>query len=300
MVELLLVVLTLNTAIGIGYCIYCIAKKNAQRGIMIGVFIIVAPVVSLVFIGVSRVLDLTVFARMEQDLSKHMEKLTRDRNREVSEGEEQKFSDGVPLEEALVVSEAKDKRDVLLGVLKKDQDIDSLRLVRDTVQDQDSEVSHYAVSFITDIVSQYKKREEREREVMEKKPTPENQLMYLNCLYEILMPRVFVAQEERSYIIKFEQMVNRVKAENPDALTGLMLTLLMELWGEHGNTEKVEEHFRNAQAISYRDIDAVKICMKYYFKHGTKEEFFDYIEEVKASSVRFDNEVLEWIKFYSI
>ena len=75
-----------------------------------------------------------------------------------------------------------------------------------------------------------------------------------------------------------------LREENPFALDGEMLSDLISFWEEQGNSSKAEEWMHSARLLSEDDLEAAKLCLQYYYRHGQQREFFELLETVKQSS----------------
>ena len=126
----------------------------------------------------------------------------------------------------------------------------------------------------------------------------ESLVRYAEYLLNMLQYDIFSVPERRTYLERLEGAFNRLEEKESSLITGTMLARAMTLWSKLGEQGKEELLVQTAEKYALKDLEALKICLKYYMKKGEREKFFALLEEVKKSSLTLDGEVLEWLRFY--
>ncbi len=293
------VALVLNFLVAFLVLVYHSIRKDMRRGVVRTVLILSAPVVSIAFMVMAQVYNFLFYRRESMTLSIEELSMSLDRVEEVVDVDVQKESDKIPLKEAMLISDHKSRRKVLLEVLKREKDASVLQLIKDATLDDDSEVSHYAIAFVTDKLTEYRNMEEDSSKLLEEYPTVENRIKYIECLCEILKPRFFTEFEQERYTFNLDEQIGILRAESRQEVTGFILKDIIGLWEELENNDKIVEYVEFARDIALTDLEATKLCLKYYYKNSLREEFAKLLNEVKGSTIDIDSEVLDWIRFYN-
>ena len=293
----LIILLIVNAVTALIYVLIQMGRKKWQRGLTAGLFMLAVPVVGAVFLAISEGINVLLFRKRDFLLDSSELSFNKQRAKTVNAPDIGKSSDQVPVEEALLVSDKKDKRQVFIDLLKKEDYEKSLEVIRQAVEDEDMEISHFASSFISDTVSRYKEQEERLRKNCEDRKE-ESLVRYAEYLLNMLQYDIFSVPERRTYLERLEGAFNRLEEKESSLITGTMLARAMTLWSKLGEPGKEELLVQTAEKYALKDLEALKICLKYYMKKGEREKFFALLEEVKKSSLTLDGEVLEWLRFY--
>ncbi len=297
----IILILLINTAIALGYVIFCAVTKNIKKGIACGIFILVTPIVGALCIFCSKVY-IVLYDKFIKLNNIDFDNLTMDTSgiKNFIDVDVEKEIDKIPLNEAMLIADKKNRRKVLLEVLKGEKDDTTLNVIREATFDEDTEVTHYAIAFVTAATSRYRKEETAAAKHLESYPGPDARVRYINCLCDILRPNFFNEYEQETYIINLDKQIKLLKEEDNSRVEGIMLSQIVDLFNQLKNTSKVKEYVGFSREIATKDIHAAKVCLKYYYKSSEAEEFKILLKELKVSTLELDNEVLDWIRFYNI
>lgn len=295
---LVCLLLILNLIAALVYLVFHLRRGNRKKGLVVFAFMLAAPVVGPLFLGCAELLLTIVHQRRKRDVDLTELSFNKKRVRVLSSADIEKEANRVPIEEALLVSGKSNKRGAFIDLLKEDDYEGSMQVIRNAVEDDDMEISHYAAAFVTDTVARYKDQEASYRRLAQENPTPENLTRYLDFMQDILQQKLFSTSEQRLYAEFLDDFAHMLYEKDPSALQEKTMACMVELWRQLGNEQKAEEWIGIARPRCMDSLDAFKLCAKYYYSRQKKDAFFRLIDEVKKSSLILDSEALDWIRFY--
>ena len=95
-----------------------IIRKQGKKAFLLSVFMLLVPVVGIVFLLVSEIVYFILYKRRDKAFSSEELSFSQERTRMIIGNDVEKESDTVPIEEALRVSDTMVKRHAFLDVLK--------------------------------------------------------------------------------------------------------------------------------------------------------------------------------------
>lgn len=298
---LFFVVLILNTLIASGYLIwYLIFKKdtdNRRQYVMHTTVMFVCPVVGILYFFF--VFLKYHFVKLgERDLSdvefskkRHVPRVKADEERE---------RNIVAVGEAILVSDQEKKRTNMLNVLLGETE-ESLSAIALALNSDDSEVAHYAASFLQSKMDTFRENVRKMQQNIEagdiEDEECQNQILELiRYMNHMLKQKVFVQVEQADYVEQMEHLCERLFQNAagriiPDCYEW-MLGRLMDL-GAYDRAELWGNRFSE----QYPDqLSSYTLRMKLYFETNSKDRFFEVLDQLRASSVVVDNQTLELIR----
>ncbi len=299
-IDTFLIFVIVNAIIAVLCYILYRFKRNKHKAITVSLFILFAPMIGILCIILAQLYNFIFYRKNAKDLSIDELSMSLDRVKEVVDIDIQKEADRIPLKEAMLVSDSKNRRKVLLEILKREKDPAVLSIIKEATKDEDTEVSHYAITFITDTLTSYRKKEEEALYFLEDHPSTVARIKYIDCLCEILQPGYFTDFEQEKYTISLDEQIEILRKEDKNAVDGKLIKNIVELWYQLDNMPKVDEYIALAKEISTKDLVAAKICLRYYYLNQNREEFTKLLLEIKVSTMEIDSEVLDWIRFFNI
>lgn len=295
----ILFILGINFILVICFCVYmCIWKKNRHQGLMLSLFMLVTPIVGAVFLIIAALANKIFFRQKDDLLSEEELSFSKKRTRMIISDDLEKEEDVVPLDEALRISDTMNRRQAFLEVLKRGDVEDYTSGICSAMSQEDTEVVHYAASYITDTIAKYKENERRLRELCAKENSVEVLQQYLSFCGNILRKNIFTQPEEQRYLEFYEIHMEELYQMDKDKVDGVMMSQLLELKKKDTAADK-EKWILRAKEKCATDIDACKMVLKYYYEKQDKEKFLSALEEIKQSDLVLDSELLEWIRFFS-
>ena len=230
------------------------------------------------------------YADIGFDASRHVKKLKSDFLEEV---------DILPLEEAFVVSETKDRRKALLSTLKKDFS-KTISTVLLGLNNEDSETSHYAASVILSTISDYLNMLAKSREeFLNNQNHPGPAIDYLNLLREFMESNIIDQVDKLKYSRIYLETLSWIHDNFRESLTEDHYEFLLNSLIELDDKENAKVWANNARH-AFPESDAVCYCiMKMHYKFKNYDEFLGLLQSIMSSNINFSNRTLQTIRFFT-
>ena len=295
------VVMILNLLIVFCYLIFWLIFKkdedNRKQYFMNAVIMLLCPIIGVLYFLMS-FFKYHVWDMDRRDLSdvvfskqRHQPRVKADENRE---------RNIVSLQEAILVSDQDKKRTNMLNVLLGETD-ESYAAIAQALDSDDSEVAHYAASFLQTKMDTFRENVRKAwKEIEEGNVTePEIQkktLTLFTYMNQMLKQKVFTDVEQIDCLSQMELLCSLLYEHARQSMTiscyediiSRFLELKAydkaELWGDRF-FEQYPEH-----------LSSYKLRLKLYFESNQKDRFFEVLDQLKASSVVVDNHTLELIR----
>ena len=299
----MITVLVLNTLLAVGYLLwYLIWKKdtdNRKQYVMHTVIMLLCPIVGILYFFFS-FLKYHFIEWGERDLSDV--EFSKKRHAARIKADEERERNIVAVGEAILVSDQEKKRANMLNVLLGETD-ESFSAIALALNSEDSEVSHYAASFLQNKMDKFREKVRKAQQKIEENDIKEEECQRLiqdliGYMNHMLKQNVFTQVEQVDYVGQMEQLCEMLFQNARDRLTPAcyeyLLGRLMELEA-YDKTQLWGDRFYE----QYPDcLHSYTLRMKLYFETNRKEKFFEVLEELQASSVVVDNQTLEQIRMF--
>ena len=294
-------ILILNALIAAGYLIWYLNYKkdtdNRKQYMMHTVIMLVCPVVgALYFLFAYLKYHFVEFG--ERDLTdvefskkRHVPRVKADEERE---------RNIVAVEEAIVVSDQEKKRINMLNVLLGETE-ESYSAIALALDSDDSEVAHYAASFLQSKMDTFREKVRKTRQKIAESDIHEEEcqeqvLELIKYMNHMLKQKVFTRVEQVDFVAQMEQLCETLFQNARDRMTQecyeSIMGRIMELQ-EYDKAELWGNRFRE----QYPDLLAsYTLRLKLYFETKEKDKFFEVLDQLRASPVVVDNKTLELIR----
>lgn len=298
---LFLVLLILNAMIAIGYLIWYLIYKqdtdNRKQYVMHTVIMLICPVVGILYFFFSfwkyHLIELG-----ERDLSDV--EFSKRRHAARVKADEERERNIVSIGEAILVSDQEKKRANMLNVLLGETD-ESFSAIALALDSDDSEVAHYAASFLQSKMDTFRDNVRKMQQKIEESDIEEEEcqkhiLDLIGYMNHMLKQKVFTQVEQLDYVEQMEQLCEKLFQNARDKLLPAcyecILGRIMEL-EEYDKAELWGIRFYE----QYPDkLSSYTLRLKLYFETSRKDKFFEVLEQLRASSVVVDNQTLELIR----
>lgn len=300
-----LIFVILNCLVSLGYLAWYLIfkqkKDNRKQYLMHTVIMLLCPVVGpLYFLCGFVKYHFVEFA--DRDLSDV--EFSKRRHAAYLKADEERERNIVPVEEAIAISDQEKKRINMLNVLLGETG-ESLSAIALALDSDDSEVAHYAASFLQSKLDAFRERVRQQsqmiREMKERdEPCQEQTLTLIHDMSHILKQKVLTQVEQVDFVGQMEALCSdlyendrsRMEVSCYSALIGLLIDLKdydkAELWA-------------GRFAVQYPDqLPAHSLRLKLYFETGQRDKFFEVLTQLRASEVVIDNQTLELIRMIRI
>lgn len=308
---LFFIMLIISTIVSIAYLLWGILiavpaaemdEDNPYRDrravyVMRFIVMILCPVVGPMFVGAGFLIYKLIF-RQQVDLADVI--FSKERVRMHMKADEETERNMVSLEEALVVSDNKNLRALMMNIIKGDIS-QSLATITLALNSQDSETSHYAASVLRDELNDFRINVQKLfNEIQdEEDDETEYEILLINYMGTVLAQKIFSDVEQERFVKIYSDTMDILYSKDRAKITvdmyeSICLRLLdsklyelTEIW-----CERLKEQY-------FWLLPAYTCFLKLYFTLGDKESFFAVLNELKASEVVIDNETFELIKIFS-
>ena len=295
------IILILNALIAAGYLIWHLIMKkdtdNRKQYVMHTMIMLICPVIGILYFFFGFVKY--HFVKLgERDLSDV--EFSKKRNVARMKADEERERNIVAVEEAILVSDQEKKRTNMLNILlgETGESFSSIALALDS---DDSEVAHYAASFLQSKMDSFretvrKMQQKIEADDIEEEECQEQTLQLIQYMNHMLKQKVFTQVEQIDYVKQMEQLGEKLFQNGRDRITPAcyecILGRIMEL-KEYAEAELWGNRFSE----QYPDqLSAYTLRLKLYFEANRKDKFFEVLDQLRASAVVVDNQTLEMIR----
>ena len=295
------VLLAGNLGVVLGYLIWFLLIKPAQgyrlQYVMHAVVMLLCPVVGpLYFLCAFLKARFVKFGG--RDLSDV--EFSKRRHAARTKADEERERNIVPVEETNIISDQEKKRVNMLNILLGETG-ETLSAIALALESDDSEVAHYAASFLQSKMDAFREQiREQNRVIQEKKA---QNVPYLADIQRqiwdmphILMQKVLTEVEQRDYVGQLEQLCQELYEQDRSRMDedcyGSLFQLLLDL-----QSYEKAEFWAERFAAQYPDqLQPYRMRMKLYFETEQTERFFEVLEQLRASNVEIDHQTLELIR----
>ena len=300
----LAVILTINTMIAAGYLIYGLAfrvkkekdEKDPVRYVILSLFMLLCPVIGPAFLGFGN-----LFYHLFFDTSIDLAAITFSKKRVdvVERPDESDEINLIPMEEAIMINDKENLRNLLLTVLRGDVK-KSINAVTKALNSSDSEASHYAASAIMDIMNEFQKTLQKFYAQMDAEPDDtEVMVLYINYLSEMLGAGFLSEPEEKTYIYSLQKVCERLFHADQTQLKPMHYTALISLLTKINDLQSSELWIQRFTTNYPDHIEMYRCALHHYFSIKDKIHFFEYMDRLKHSNIPIDYDMLELIRTFS-
>lgn len=295
--EIVGLILLINLAIALIYLIVQLARRRWKKGLLLSVFMLAAPVVGFMYLLLAELLHVLAKPFGDRDVSTKELSFDQTRARQILEADTEKGRDLVPMEEALIISGKHNKRNTFMEMIKGDE-VESLGVVREAVENEDTEIAHYAASYMSDMYARVKQQEAALRKAFEEKPTPEACYEYVNQVRNAVNMELFDGVEQRKFLERLDKAYLWQMEHAPKSPAIEDMTSMARCWMKLNDMDQAKRWIDRILPHCYDDLGAFKICATYYFHCHDSEKLLELLTKVRSSKLELDNEALEWLRFF--
>ena len=296
-----LIVVIINCLIAAVYLLWYLVFKrdqdNRKQYIMHTVIMVLCPVIGPLFF-LCGFLKYHFLRFGDRDLSDV--EFSKSRHNPRLKADEERERNIVPVEEAILISDKEKKRKNMLNVLLGETD-DALSSIAMALNSDDSEVAHYAASFLQSKLDLFRENVRRAMQIIQEKesseePCIEDILALIRYMEQLLKQKVLTQLEQTDYVGQMEGLCQKVYDTAKDQIDPICYSgicrLLIDLKA-YDRAEVWGERF----AAQYPDqLQAYKLRMRLYFEMEEKDKFFETLDQLKSSNVVIDNQTLKLIR----
>ena len=296
-----LAVVIVNCVVTMGYLIwYLIFKRdqdNRKQYIMHAVIMVLCPVVGPLFF-LCGYLKYRFIKFGDRDLSDV--EFSKQRHAARVKADEERERNIVPVEESIMISDQEKKRTNMLNILLGETG-ETLSAIALALDSDDSEVAHYAASFLQSKLDAFRERVRQSKQMIQEQkdrgePYQDAVLVLIRDMDQILKQQVLTRVEQLDYVGQMETLCQDLYDNDRDKLEvssySSLFSRLLELQA-YDRAEVWGERF----ADQYPDqLQPYTLRMKLYFETEQTERFMQVLAKLRASNIEIDYQTLELIR----
>ena len=296
-----LAVVIVNCVVTMGYLIwYLIFKRdqdNRKQYIMHAVIMVLCPVVGPLFF-LCGYLKYRFIKFGDRDLSDV--EFSKQRHAARVKADEERERNIVPVEESIMISDQEKKRTNMLNILLGETG-ETLSAIALALDSDDSEVAHYAASFLQSKLDAFRERVRQSKQMIQEQkdrgePYQDAVLVLIRDMDQILKQQVLTWVEQLDYVGQMETLCQDLYDNDRDRLEvscySSLFSRLLELQA-YDRAEVWGERF----ADQYPDqLQPYTLRMKLYFETEQTERFMQVLAKLRASNIEIDYQTLELIR----
>lgn len=292
--------LTVNTLIAIGYCVWNLLRKEKKsRGYLVKTLVmLLCPVVGLCYVLGSYLLFRLFFFR-DVDLADVV--FSKERVKSYMKADEDRERNIVPLEEAIAITDKDNLRQYMMNVVKGDVQ-KSLASISLALNSEDSETSHYAASVLQETLNNFRTTVQKNYyEIMNGTDEEEKIVrcgIMVEYMNEVLKQNVFSDTEQKKFVADLDNIADCLFMLDSARMTPVQLEAVSMCCLGVKDYEGCEKWCGRSAALYPSTLSSYTCSLKYYFSKGDKERFFQTLEKLKKSDVVIDRETLDLIRVF--
>ena len=296
-----LAVVIVNCVVTMGYLIWFLIFKrdqdNRKQYIMHAVIMVLCPVVGPLFF-LCGYLKYRFIKFGDRDLSDV--EFSKQRHAARVKADEERERNIVPVEESIMISDQEKKRTNMLNILLGETG-ETLSAIALALDSDDSEVAHYAASFLQSKLDAFRERVRQSKQMIQEQkdrgePYQDAVLVLIRDMDQILKQQVLTRVEQLDYVGQMETLCQDLDDNDRDKLEvncySSLFSRLLELQA-YDRAEVWGERF----ADQYPDqLQPYTLRMKLYFETEQTERFMQVLAKLRASNIEIDYQTLELIR----
>lgn len=297
--NIVIFLLLINLLVSFVYLVIKVIEKEYAKGLMMTLFMILVPLIGPAYLFVSWAIYHLYFKNRQGILSMEELSLSKERVEIIERGSLEAARNRVPVEEALIISSSKDTRKLLLDILK-DNTSEYISSIYHATDHEDSEVSHYAASAITDIINKFKQKEKALRELYRKDKTNRTLIdSYWDLVKDFLETKIFSQVEQERYVNYLEEVLKDIEKNKNYQVSGEMYYTLAVLYIDLNKSEKAKYWVDRGLENRPEDLETHKAALRLHYANKDGAKLLEVMKDLMESSIRLDQETLEFIRFYN-
>ncbi len=292
-----LIIVIINSILALTLLSGAFFQKKGQRATMLLLswFIFLVPLFGLLYILFGSLLN---FLKRRKDVDLSDVSFSQDREKEILPPDRETEMNFVPIQDALAISDSNSLRRLLLDSLRSNakRTISSIAVAMNS---KDTETSHYAASIILDALSECRSTAQNMLAQMQKNPEDvEMNLLTLDYIHDILSMKIMNDVEQRSYIYILDNVAENLFSHNLWHMTATHYLWLTDLFLSIKDYQMADKWVSRAGVYRPNMLDTYKANLHLYYEQQNQTAFFDCLNELRASDLVVDEEILRLFRLY--
>lgn len=289
--------LFMNFGIACAYlllCVCCTKDRISLRTCVIRYSIMcICPVVGICFFVGSYLID-KLFFRIQPSLNDVI--FEKSRVKTQLQADERSAKNIVSLEESLSINQPCDLRSVMMTTIKKGG-TDTLSVIAQGLDSDDSEVMHYTASYLMDETDRFRAKVLSDHKSL---TSGQDGIDLINHMNRFLDPVLFTDSEYRKFVLIMWDVLRFVFDKTIDKTLVLpeccecVFVRLLEV-----NELSCSEECLNLLRSYFPGTSEYYTCsLRFCYKTGNRDLFFNMLSQLKQSDIQVDHDMLEVIRFF--
>jgi hypothetical protein len=292
-----LVILILNMLIAFIVFVAAFFQKKGRRStvFMLSWFILIVPLLGILYTLLGRFIS---FLNRRRNVDMSDVSFSQEREKLVIPPDRESEMNYVPIQDAMAVSDTASLRRLLLDTLRNNAK-KTISSVAVAMNSKDTETSHYAASIILDALSEYRSTAQNMLEQMRKHPEDvEMNLLIFDYMYDILSMKIMNNVEQRSYIYILDDVAENLFSYNLWYMTATHYLWMTDLFISIRDYDMADKWVTRAGTYRPYMLDTFKANLHLYFEQQNQTAFFDCLNELRASDIIVDEEIMSLFRLY--
>ena len=299
-----IILLFLNLCIVVGYILWNHIRRNELTLSiwMKALLMFLCPVIGPAFLFLAYWLY-KIFMAQAMDLEDVI--FNKEKAKNFTHPDEERERNLVSLEEALLITDKSNLRNLMMNVVKGDYR-NSLSSISLALNSEDSETSHYAASVLQDVLNDYRVHVQNQYQRCQNwKETDDSEEEYLECCIDlieymnpILEQRVFTDMEQQSMVAILDDVCEQVWNTDKSKIQSSIYEIVSMRTLELKSYELCKKWCTRAMEQYPSALASYTCQLKLYFSCQDRENFFRVMNELKNSEIMLDNETLELVRTF--
>lgn len=295
---LFLIILFLNLCITVIYLLWnTIRRKEKNRSTWMKAFVmLVCPGVGPFFIFLAFLLY-KFFMSQAMDLEDVI--FNKEKVETFRHPDEDVERNMVSLEEALVITDKKNLRNLMMNVIRGDYK-NMLSSISEALDSEDSETAHYAASVLQDVLNEFRvTTQNRYADICtESENRAEHCVELIEYMNSVLEQRILTNLEQSSMVDIMEKTCQILYDLNREQISSGEYEMISLRLLELKEYDRCKVWCERAIEQYPKSLASYTCQLKLYFSSGNKKEFMRVMQELKQSEITIDHETLELIRTF--
>lgn len=288
-------ILLANTVIAVVYMLVMWPRKRSVYVLQRGDIMLLCPVVSPLCFLLGYIFNAR---KSKEDVDYDNLSIDKTRKQFLQPVDKDREMETLPLGEVLSASSTRDRRRAMLNVLRRDRR-DTLSLVRQAAENDDTETSHYAATALMDSFGRFTV-ELNDLQIAYNKDRANLQANQdlLDAVLRILNSGGLLKVEEDRYRYMLIGLIQNLNLNHPEAITPEYYTAMVHALNEVAHMQEAEE-WAYLSLERQPDVEGSYLNVMYInYVLGRSDEFEATLKQLTSSSVALSEEGLRIVRFW--
>lgn len=203
----------------------------------------------------------------------------------------------VPLEEALLVNNAKVRHSLMLNILHSNPN-EYVGMLQKARNSEDMEVTHYATTMMMELLTEYENKIQEFDRGYRENPRPELVRDYILYLQEFIDSRLVAGNIERIYRERLAGLIEDY-AKDRERI-GKIIFISIENYLLLGRNDEAKRQLEQAEADYPDDERMFRLYGHYYDSIGDFDSMQEMVRYIRENNIYLSRDGREWLAFWTV